>query len=78
MRESKNCYHRFSVHKENIGFLTDDGIDLFIAGARFQKNNSGGHMEFPIVNDEIISTSLIERRNELQTPKSLYFNLMIL
>jgi hypothetical protein len=76
MRESKNCHRRFSVLEENVGFLTDDGVDVFIAGARFQKTISCGHMEFPAENHDIILASLIEKRSEPPTPKTLYINLM--
>lgn len=76
MRESKNCHHRFSVHEENMGFLTDDGVDVFIAGARFQKSISCGHMEIPVETHDVILASLIEKRSELPTPKTLYLNLM--
>ncbi|CAM3739200.1 hypothetical protein [Mesobacillus zeae] len=76
MRESKNCYHRFSVHEENLGFITNDGIDLFVAGSRFQKCISCGHMEFMVETSELIEEALNEKRNEPQTPKNLYYNLI--
>jgi hypothetical protein len=76
MRESKNCHHRFSVHEENLGFLTDDGVDVFVAGARFQKTISCGHMETPHENNDVLVASLVEKRHESTTPKSLYLNLI--
>lgn len=76
MRESKNCHHRFSIHEENLGFLTDDGVDVFVAGARFQKTISCGHMETPCENNDVLVASLVEKRNESPTPKSLYLNLI--
>ena len=76
MRESKNCHHRFSIHGEDLGFLNDDGINVFVAGARFQKTISCGHMEFPVENNEVIVSSLIESRSRSQTPKSLSFHLI--
>ncbi|MCM3588078.1 hypothetical protein M3182_20450 [Mesobacillus maritimus] len=76
MRESKNCHHRFAVHEENLGFLTDDGIEVFIAGARFQKTISCGHKETTTDMDEILTGSLLERRNEPSAPKNLYLNLI--
>ncbi|WP_121612200.1 hypothetical protein [Mesobacillus foraminis] len=76
MRESKNCHHRFSVHEENIGFQSDDGVDVFLSGSRFQKSISCGHMEFPGDSNDYILTSLIEKKNESRTPKSLYLNLV--
>ncbi|MBY0096762.1 hypothetical protein [Mesobacillus maritimus] len=76
MRESKNCHHRFSVHEENLSFLTDDGVDVFVAGARFQKTISCGHMETPYENNDMLVSCLIEKRNESTTPKSLYLNLI--
>ncbi|PLR98807.1 hypothetical protein [Bacillus sp. T33-2] len=74
MRESKNCHHRFSAHEENVGFISDDGVDVFVAGARFQKCISCGHMEFPTDSNEIIEVSLTEKRNQYQIPKNLYIN----
>lgn len=76
MRESKNCHHRFSVYEEDLGFLTDDGVNVFVAGARFQKSISCGHMEFPVEKNDVISATLIEKRNEPQTPKGLYLHLI--
>ncbi|SEN58092.1 hypothetical protein SAMN05192533_11597 [Mesobacillus persicus] len=76
MRESKNCHHRFSVHEENLGFMTDDGVNVFVAGARFQKTISCGHMEAPSEHMDVMIASLVEKRNESQTPKSLYLNLI--
>lgn len=76
MRESKNCHHRFSVHEENLGFQSDDGVDVFVAGARFQKTISCGHMEFPSEPNDLILASLIEKRNESPTPKSIYLNMV--
>lgn len=76
MRESKNCHHRFSLHEENVGFTTNDGIDVFIAGARFQKCITCGHMELPVEQNELIEASQNEKRNNLFAPKNLYVTMM--
>ena len=76
VRESKNCHYRFSIHEENIGFLTDDGIEIFLPGTRFQKALTCGHTEFPVESDSVLCPSLIERRRDSRLPKSLYVNLM--
>lgn len=78
MRESKNCYHRFSLHDENVGFKTNDGVDVFISGARFQNCITSGHMELPVEQNEMVEASQIEKRNNLFAPKNLYVTLMSL
>ncbi|HAQ07307.1 MAG TPA: hypothetical protein DCR24_07230, partial [Bacillus bacterium] len=72
MRESKSCQHRFSLHEENAGFPPNDGVDVFIAGARFQKCISNSHMELPVEQSELIEASQIEKRNNIFAPKNLY------
>ena len=76
MRESKNCHYRFSIHEDTIGFLTDDGIEIFSPGARFQKALTCGHPEFPVEADALIFQSLKEKRQDCRTPRSLYVNLI--
>ncbi|MBT2695499.1 hypothetical protein [Bacillus sp. ISL-55] len=78
MRESKNCHHRFSMHEENAGFRTNDGVDIFTAGARFQKCITCGHIELPVEQSEMIEPSQIEKRNNLFAPKNMYATLMSL
>lgn len=78
MRESKNCHHRFSTHEENVGFPTNDGIDVFISGARFQKYITCDHIELPVEPADLIETCQIEKRNNQFAPKSLYVTLMAL
>ena len=78
MSESKNCHHRFSLREENVGFTLNDGVDVFNAGARFQKCITCGHMEFPVDSGDMIETTQIEKRNNLFTPKNMYVTLMSL
>lgn len=76
MRESKNCHHRFAIHEEIVAFMTDDGINLFGSGARFQKSISCGHTEFPVETDEMIEAVLTEKRNHPNSPKNIHLKLI--
>ncbi|WP_210365147.1 hypothetical protein [Bacillus sp. REN3] len=76
MRNSKSCHHRFSAHEENVGFPTNDGIDVFVSGARFQKHITCDHIDLPVEPAELIETSQIEKRNNQFAPKNLYETLM--
>lgn len=78
MRESKNCHHHFSFHEENVGFTTNDGVDLFNSGSRFQKTITCGHIELPVDHNEMIEASQIEKRNNIFSPKNMYVTLMSL
>lgn len=76
MSQLKNGYHRFSLHEENVGFTTNDGVNIFIAGTRFQKCITGGHTELPVDSSEMIEANQIEKRNNLFAPKNMYITLM--
>jgi hypothetical protein len=78
MSDSKNCHHRFSLHEENVGFTTNDGVDVFNAGTRFQKCITCGHMELPVEASDMIEATQIEKRNNLFAPKNMYVTLMSL
>jgi hypothetical protein len=78
MSETKNCYHRFSLHEENVGFTTNDGVDLFNAGTRFQKCITCGHTELPVETSDMIEANQIEKRNNLFSQKNMYVTLMSL
>lgn len=78
MRESKNCHHRFSLHEESVGFTTNDGVDIFTAGSRFQKCITCGHIEMPVEHSEMIEPSQIEKRNNLFAPKNMFATMMSL
>lgn len=78
MSESKNCHHRFSLHEEHVGFTTNDGVDIFTSGSRFQKHITCGHIELPVEHCELIESTQIEKRNNLFAPKNMYATLMSL
>lgn len=78
MSESRNCHHRFSLHAETIGFTTNDGLDVFNAGTRFQKSITYSHMELPVDTNELIEATQIEKRNNLFAPKNMFVTLMSL
>lgn len=76
MLEIKNCQHLFSDCSENYAFTTDDGIEVFVSGAEFQKCMSCGHTEFPFETKELIETTLKERRKISQPSTQMYINLL--
>ncbi|UQD52094.1 hypothetical protein C0971_08770 [Bacillus methanolicus] len=77
MIEVKNCQHLFFDSNENYVFTTDDGIEVFVTGAAYQKCMSCGHAEFPLETKELIQSSLKEKRIS-KTNQQLYINLMVL
>lgn len=76
MSESKKGYHRLSLYEENVGFTTNDGVDIFNAGTRFQKSITCVHTELPVDSSELIAANQIEKRNNLFAPKNMYVTLM--
>ncbi|EIJ78176.1 hypothetical protein PB1_11469 [Bacillus methanolicus PB1] len=75
MIEVKNCKHLFSNSNENYVFTTDDGIEVFVTGAAYQKCMSCGHAEFPLETKELIESSLKEKRIS-KSNQQLYINLI--
>ncbi|WP_174733082.1 hypothetical protein [Mesobacillus harenae] len=67
MLESKNCHQRFTALEEKAAFTSDDGVDIFVLGARFQNNISYGHGDFPVDTQDMIESSLLGRK-QLKLP----------
>ncbi|WP_318508891.1 hypothetical protein [Bacillus sp. T3] len=67
MHELKHSSHRFSTYEENVLFLNEDGIDVFLTGARFQHCLSCADLDLQVENKEIIESALSEKRRHPQS-----------
>lgn len=67
MHELKHSSHRFSNYEENVHFLNEDGIDVFLTGARFQHCLSCTELEFQLETKEMIESALSEKRKHPQS-----------
>ncbi|MFE8699523.1 hypothetical protein ACFYKX_02675 [Cytobacillus sp. FJAT-54145] len=75
MQEHSRCHHRLNS-EENVAFTTEDGIEVYVAGAAFEKCVTCGHVDFPLESKEMIDSSLKEKRSYPNSPRQLYINLM--
>lgn len=73
MHELKHSSHRFSNYEVNVAFPSEDGIDVFLTGARFQQCLWCGESELPMETKEIIESSLAEKRKHPQSIKDFSF-----
>lgn len=73
MHELRHSSHRFSNNEENIAFLNEDGIDVFLSGERFQHCLLTGETKLQIETMEIVGMTLHEKRMHPQSRSDLSF-----
>jgi hypothetical protein len=73
MHEHKHSSHRFSNYEMSAAFPNEDGIDVFLAGARFQHCLASAESDIQMELKESIEASLIEKRKHPQSLKDLSF-----
>ncbi|MGJ7921533.1 hypothetical protein [Neobacillus sp. LXY-4] len=73
MHEHKHSSHRFSNYEVNVEFPNEDGIDVFLTGARFQHCLSCTESDLHVEAKEIIGAYLSEKRKHPQSLKDFSF-----
>lgn len=73
MHEHKHSSHRFSNYEENVAFPNEDGIEVFLTGARFQQCLFCTETELQAEIKEIIEAALSEKRKHPQSLKDQFY-----
>lgn len=77
MQTKSRCHHRYALSEESF-FITEDGMEVFIAGGNFQKCNVCGHVDFPLEMKEMTDSHQKDRRLSPQYSKQKNMDLNLI
>lgn len=75
MQTKSRCHHR-NMLSEDAFFVTEDGIELFIAGENNQNYHVCGHVDFPLEIRDINESIQKEKRFSSQASQQLYLHML--